>query len=119
MNLKEFVSQAIQDIIQAVDEASGKSSRDAELAHRQAQRTIEFDIAVSAESTDSKAGKAGIRVLQFAEAGGNLSVETKNSTVSRIVFGIDVDTSTKQERTHQQQQFEALQARRSSSDEAY
>ena len=58
---------------------------------------MEFDIAVSVEDTDAKSGKAGIKVLQFAEAGGDISKETKNSTVSRIKFGINVDTATKAE----------------------
>jgi len=49
------------------------------------------------EETDTKNGKAGIRVLQFAEAGGDLSKENKNSTVSRIQFGVHIDSMTKEE----------------------
>ena len=107
MDLKEFVSKAITDIIQAVDKASENSVKEPELAARPDKRTIEFDIAVSAENTDTKSGKAGIRVLEFAEAGGNLSKETKNSTVSRIVFGIDVSRKTKEEIARQQRMFDS------------
>jgi hypothetical protein len=60
-------------------------------------RTIEFDIAVSAEETDQKSGKDGIKVLQFAEAGGDISKDNKNSTVSRIIFGLRIEPSTKEE----------------------
>ena len=58
---------------------------------------MEFDIAVSVEETGSKSGKAGIKVLQFAQAGGDLSKENKNSTVSRIQFGVHIDAMTKEE----------------------
>jgi len=35
--------------------------------------------------------------LQFAEAGGDISKENKNSTVSRIQFGVHIDSMTKEE----------------------
>lgn len=97
MDLKEFVKETLAEIVEAVDESSKDASREIYLRNTGDTRTIEFDIAVSAESTDAKNGKAGIRVLQFAEAGGDISKETKNSTVSRIKFGVNVSTSTKAE----------------------
>jgi hypothetical protein len=97
MELKEFVKKVIADAVKAVDESSATASRDITLAYRQDKRTIEFDVAVSAEETKSTDGKAGVKVLSFMEAGANVNNETKNATVSRITFGVDVSTSTKRE----------------------
>ncbi len=97
MNLKDFVKNVLVDINSAVDEARGTTTREITFSEKDNARTVEFDIAVSAEETDQKSGKAGIKVLQFAEAGGNLSQESKNSTVSRIVFGLRISPSTKAE----------------------
>ena len=97
MNLKDFVKNVLVEINAAVDEAGQTTSREIAFSEKDNARTIEFDIAVSAEDTDQKSGKAGIKVLQFAEAGGDISKETKNSTVSRIVFGLRISPLTKAE----------------------
>jgi hypothetical protein len=97
MNLLEFVSQAISEIVQAVDDVGTKSSRSIYLESTGETRTIEFDIAVSAEEMSAAKGGAGIRVLQFMEAGGDMTSEIKNSTVSRIRFGVRVSKTTKNE----------------------
>jgi hypothetical protein len=102
MELKEFISKVISDTIQAVDESSQSASHDVNLASRTDRRTIEFDVAVSAEEKTTAEGKAGVKVLAFMEAGGNIGSESKNSTVSRITFGVDVSTLTKIERAQQQ-----------------
>jgi len=49
------------------------------------------------EESKSTKGKAGIRVLEFVEAGGGVDYENRNSTVSRIRFGVVVDPITKEE----------------------
>lgn len=97
MELKEFIKKVISDTVEAVDESSGKASREITLANRTDRRTIEFDVAVSAEETETTTGKAGVKVLAFMEAGADMGVASKNSTVSRITFGVDVNTSTKEE----------------------
>ena len=97
MNLRDFVKSVLVDINAAVDEAGATTSREITFSEKDNARTVEFDIAVSAEESDQKSGKAGIKVLQFAEAGGNLSQESKNSTVSRIVFGLRISPITKKE----------------------
>jgi len=102
MELKEFVNKVILDIVSAVDDAKEKSVRNLSLQSSKDNRTIEFDVAVSVENMDKKEGKAGIKVLEFMEGGGNIEKEIKNSTVTRIKFGIFVDTWTKA----QQQQFD-------------
>jgi hypothetical protein len=106
MELKEFISKVISDITDAVNESTSKSLREVTLTKTNDKRTIEFDVAVSAEEKTTIEGKAGVKVLAFVEAGGNMGSESKNSTVSRITFGVDVDTFTKDERSAQQTMFE-------------
>lgn len=106
MELKEFIKKVIDDAIQGVDESSLNASRSVNLARRDDKRTIEFDVAVSAEEKTTTEGKAGVKVLSFIEAGGNLGSEVKNSTVSRITFGVDVNNMTKQEELLQQAQID-------------
>ena len=101
MNIKEFVKDVLVNVNQAVDEARSETKRDISFTDTKDQRTVEFDIAVSVEETGSKNSKAGIKVLQFAEAGGGLSKENKNATVSRIKFGVHIDSKTKDENASQ------------------
>lgn len=97
MNLQEFVSNVLVSLDKAVDIARGEMKRDVRFVDTKDQRTVEFDIAVSVEEIDAKSGKAGIKVLQFVEGSGDISKESKNSTVSRIKFGIRIDQLTKEE----------------------
>ena len=97
MNIEEFVKNILVGIDRAVDLARDEMKRDINFSDSKDQRTVEFDIAVAAEEVDRKSGKAGVKVLQFVEAGGNISKESKNSTVSRIKFGIHIDAMTKME----------------------
>lgn len=97
MNLQEFVSNVLVSLDKAVDNARGEMKRDVRFVDTKDQRTVEFDIAVSVEEIDAKSGKAGIKVLQFVEGGGDISKESKNSTVSRVKFGIRIDQLTKEE----------------------
>ena len=98
MELREFIKKVIADAVQAVDESSRIASRTITLTSKGDKRTIEFDVAVSAEETNRKGGKGGVKVLAVFEARGGISHESRNSTVSRITFGVDVDSSTKVER---------------------
>lgn len=95
MELGEFVSTVLSDLVNAVEEASTKSIRDIHLSQRQDSRTVEFDIAVTAENTLSGGGKAGIKVINFFEINGGAEGAVRNSTVSRVQFGVTIDTSTK------------------------
>ncbi len=87
MELKEFVKKVLTDLVQGVEEARSTSPRDMYLYSKD-NESIEFDIAVTVENTNTSSGKAGIHVLQFVETGGDISKEIKNSTVSRIKFGV-------------------------------
>lgn len=106
MNLKEFVKDVLTQINAAVDEARTETSRDIQFSEKDNARTIEFDIAVSAENTDNKSGKAGIKVLEFVEGGGNIGKENKNSTVSRVIFGLRISYWTKEEEQKNRQTVE-------------
>lgn len=87
MELKEFVKKVLIDLVQSVEEADSISPRVMYLYDRE-NKTVEFDIAVTVEDIDKLSGKAGIRVLQFVETGGDMAKEIKNSTVSRVKFGV-------------------------------
>lgn len=87
MELKEFVKKVLTDLVQGVEETRSVSPRDMYLFDKE-NKTVEFDIAVTVEDIDKLSGKAGIRVMQFVETGGDMGKEIKNSTVSRIRFGV-------------------------------
>ena len=113
MDLKDFVQNALSDIVNAVGEAQKNSKHDMRLrSHKESDQTVEFDIAVTVEDVRGGKGKAGIRVFQMIEAGGDLSQQHKNSTVSRIKFGVFVSPSTKVEDA----EFEREQFRSNRSD---
>jgi hypothetical protein len=97
MELKQFIKSVLKDITEAVEETRTASSRDLHLDSVKDQRTVEFDVAVTAEDMTSTAGKAGVKVFSIIEGGGEAAKEVKNSTVSRIRFGVHVDRWTKQE----------------------
>lgn len=105
MELKDFIKKVLIDLDNAVIEASRESNNNITFSDNKDRRTVEFDIAVTTEEVNKAEGKAGIRVLSFAEAGGDISKENKNSTVSRITFGVHIDSITKAERQVINNQF--------------
>jgi len=107
MELKEFIEAALTDIVGAVEKASKDSCRNITLASNNERRTVEFDVAVSTETKGTASGKAGIKVLSFIETGGDIQHESKNSTVSRISFGVSVDVWTKEEQAEHERQANA------------
>lgn len=94
MKLDEFISDALFNIIKAIDKTNEKSNREVLIGRTQNGSTsVEFDIAVSAE-TASK-GDAGIKVMAFLDIGGGR--EYKNSSISRINFAVHIDPETKEQ----------------------
>lgn len=66
MDLKDFVKNALHDIVVAVEEAREGSTRDMHLSsHKESNQTVEFDIAVAVEDVKGGQGKAGIKVFQM------------------------------------------------------
>ena len=106
MELKEFVKSVLADLVQAVEETRKNAVRDMKLASSKDNRTVEFDIAVTVEDKLGTSGKAGISILKIIEGGGNINKEVNSSTVSRIRFGVYIDSMTKEEDADQQAQFE-------------
>ena len=103
MDLKEFIKNVLIDLNAGVDDARRATSRNISFSATTEKRTVEFDIAVTVEEIDAKSGKAGVRVLQLVEGGGEISKTAKNSTVSRISFGLHIDTWTKEEQSRNSQ----------------
>ena len=108
MELKEFVQKVINDIVEAVDSSSKTASRKVELADRPDKRTIEFDVAVQVEESGSTSGKAGIKVLSFIEGGADITKDKKKSSTHRIIFGVDVDKMTKEEKLEADRQYRQM-----------
>jgi hypothetical protein len=111
MDLQEFVKDVLVSLDKAVDEARIEMKRDVHFSNTKEQRTVEFDIAVSVEEKDSQSGKAGIKVWKFVEGGGSLSTENKNSTISRVKFGLVVSSMTKEESARQTEEHRAAKER--------
>ena len=100
MELKEFVKKVIIDLDQAVSEANKETEREIRFKGVKEQRTaVEFDVAVTVESTDSGKGGGEIKVWGIGQVGATGSTELKNSTVSRVSFGVDISEITKKERS--------------------
>jgi hypothetical protein len=106
MELKDFVKKVIVDLDQAISEANEETQREVRFKGVKETRTaLEFDVAVTVESTDTAKGKGGIKVWGIAEAGVDGTIQSKNSTVSRVSFGVDVGEYTKTEKQAQKQQI--------------
>lgn len=100
MELKDFVKKVILDLDAAISEANNEAEREIRFRGVKEKRTaLEFDVAVTVESSDGSNGGGEIKVWGLAQAGGNVTSEQKNSTVSRVTFGIDVDEYTRIERS--------------------
>jgi hypothetical protein len=110
MKLQEFVKNVLVEIDSAVQEARKETSRDIAFSHTKDNRTVEFDVAVSVEESDAKSGGGGIKVIHFAEASGQATKSVKNSTVSRIQFGVKIDELTKDEQAARDAEWAREQA---------
>lgn len=115
MELKQFVKSVLIDVVNAVEETRKESSRDMRLDAGKDQRTVEFDIAVTVEDATTSSGKAGIKIFQVIEGGGDISKELKNSSVSRIKFGVYINSLTKDEEIVQRAEIERLNSNHQSS----
>jgi hypothetical protein len=88
MELEEFIKRSIIDIVKGVKGAAKDLESCLYLIDAEGKRTIEFDIAVTAEANENLNGKVGIKVLSLLSGGGEVGSNIKNSKVSRISFGI-------------------------------
>ena len=98
MELKEFIKKVIIDLDEAVTEANQETHREIRFRGVKEKRTsLEFDIAVTVDATETIKGNGGVKVLGFVEGGIQKTDENKNSTASRIIFSLDVGEYTKVE----------------------
>lgn len=104
MDLKDFVSESLKQIIDGVVDAqdhafnAGAAVAPQRVINMEAirlgiddrmEQSIEFDVAVTAQESQEKQGKAGISIPYF-NAGGKISAGQENSTISRIKFSVPV-----------------------------
>lgn len=97
MELKLFIQKTLDEIINGVHSVREVSPYDLYFTHDTDNRTISFDIAVTAENNMQGGGSAKINVLGLG-IGADAETLTKSSSVSRIKFGLKVEGTTKQEK---------------------
>jgi hypothetical protein len=97
MELREFVATTLKQIIDGIQDAQEyveKSGSTAEIVNQFpigcCKTKIEFDVAVTAGSSTTAEGKAGISVFSIGATTG-AQMERLSSTVSRIRFPVPVD----------------------------
>lgn len=94
MELKDFVESVLIQLDLAVTGARKVTSRDIAFSDG---KNIDFDIAVSVESTDKSSVDGKIRVFEILRGGAESSNEDKSRTLSRIKFTLQVEGLTKTE----------------------
>ena len=97
MELKEFTKTVLKELLEAVEEVRKEASRDLRLISNTTNRTVEFDVAVTVENEVHGKATGGIKVLNFMQVQGDSGGTSKNATVSRVKFGIDINQFTKEE----------------------
>ena len=107
MELKEFIKKTLLDIVEAVNEVNEDSPYDVKLFGLDDKRTVEFDVAVSAEKNGISAGTMGISVFSL-KAGGKIEKETKDSKVSRIIFSVTVDSLSKNKKKQESKRIQKI-----------
>ncbi len=92
MQLKEFVSETLKQIVEGVKDAQQPAYiRGAVIApYSDCLEKVEFDVAVTAVEKTEKEGKAGIIVWSIG-AGVRGEAESSTSTVHRIKFSVPVE----------------------------
>jgi hypothetical protein len=89
MDVKEFVSDMLKQIIDGVVDVQNNTSA-VVVPHSGTCNKINFDIAVTVVESKESGGKAGISVYSIG-AGVTGKTESSSSTVSRIKFEIPVE----------------------------
>ncbi len=92
MDIQQFVSEALKQVIDGVRDAQHHATgRKAAVApYHNYQKEVNFDIAVTVTEGKEAGGKAGLTVWGVG-AGVSGKSESSSSTVSRIKFSVAVD----------------------------
>lgn len=96
MEIKDFISETLVQIDQAMKEAKERTERDHHVSQGvKGGQGVSFSLAVTNADTkeSSKSGKGGlsIKVIE-ASLGGSANVKSASETVSRIEFTIKVSS---------------------------
>lgn len=108
MDLKEFTTQTLVQIVEGAIEAnvqlSGMNSfipstnirttKGYSIAYdasgiERLMHYVDFDVAITASESDGKSGGAGIKVIPF-NFGGNIESKIENQTISRVKYTIPI-----------------------------
>lgn len=101
MNLSDFVSDTLVEIMTGVVSAQKRWGEGGEKGHinplwggytdgAKSIREVNFDVAVTVSDSESGDAKGGIKVLGIGEIGATTKGETVNSRVSRIAFSVPI-----------------------------
>tara|TARA_B100000929_G_scaffold290970_1_gene286910 strand:+ start:512 stop:922 length:411 start_codon:yes stop_codon:yes gene_type:complete len=112
MDLKDFVAQTLSQIVQGVEQARGEIGDLAEVgglpkglpegANRQlvnldhgngVAQLINFDVALTVESSTAGEGEAGAGIGGWLKVGGSAKHDSSTSSVSRIEFCVPLKLS--------------------------
>ena len=98
MELKEFTKKVLNDLIDSVNEVNNESTHTVRLnSNKETSNCVDFDIAVTVENTSTGKEVIVIKVFQLIEGGINKESNLINSSISRIRFGIYVNSLSKKE----------------------
>lgn len=101
MDLKEFTSQTLTQIVEGVNDANSViadsgayittekiSGNNGAYLFRQDLNVIEvnFDVAITTSETEGVNGGGGLKVVGIISAGGNAESKIENQTISRIKY---------------------------------
>lgn len=92
MNLDKFLEEVVRSLINTKNSLQKEFKRKISFNYKN-NECIKFDIAVTAEKESSKSGEGGIQVLNIGGKG-KITTENKNSTISRIQFGLIINEKT-------------------------
>lgn len=101
MNLSEFVSDTLVEIMNGVVSAQAQWTKGGQKGHinpvwggyeagHKNVREVQFDVAVTVTEADSGGVKGGIKVLGLGEIGAEGQKSHSNSQVSRIAFSVPI-----------------------------
>ncbi len=92
MELKEFVAQTIQQIVDGVVTAQGQiSAKEYNVCQMGQLQSIEFDVAVTVSEGVSGGAGAGIAIAGILKLGVDGQTESASESVSRVRFTIPVE----------------------------
>src|SRR5438105_3077185 len=108
MELKEFVTTAILDIVEGVEQANMFDYRVRLIELGNEQQMI-FDVAITVEDGSSTSGQGRRKGAVFVVAAGRpASADAESSGVTRIRFGVRVDRPTPEEVQQKTEMLKAL-----------